>query len=210
MDSFRRLVLSVSLLALIASGLACSSSSSPAPTATTSRYVGTLAGTNVVVGLAVTDGNALLFFCGADATLTTMTHWMRGSAMLGQSFTLSDGVASATVAAAGSASATHLSGTFSVSASAKPVTFSLDLAQGELEGVYTDQLSEGLVTLIVLESGAHASVTAQGAFHDLTAKIEIEQVTPLNPLDLTAKGIAVDILVNGAKQQVFVTPAVGD
>jgi hypothetical protein len=167
-------------------------------------------GTNVLVGLVVTDDTALLFFCGAGATLTTLTHWMRGPATVGQAFTLSDGVASATLAASGSGSATQLSGTFVESMGATPQSFSVGLVTGQtLAGVYTDELSEGLVALIVLQPNAMAAPTAQGAFHDLTAKVTIEQVTPLFPLALTTKGIAVDVLVGGATQQVFLTAAIG-
>ena len=72
-------------LAVAAVILGCSSSSTtPTSSPTTERYVGTMDGTNVLVGLVVTDDTALLFFCGAGATLTTLTHWMRGPATLGK------------------------------------------------------------------------------------------------------------------------------
>ena len=69
---------------------------------------------------------------------------------------------------------------------------------------------------VVLERNYHVfnvifrTTTAQGAFHDQALKDEILQVTPLNPLALTPQGIAADVVVNGATQEVFLTPAVGD
>jgi hypothetical protein len=201
-------------LALVLSVLACSAacgSSSGGPTSTTTRFVGTVDGTNVVVGLVVTDGQALLFFCGKGETLTTLTHWMHGAVTLGQAFELTDGTASATGTATATTSASHLSGTFMESASGKPMTWSADLVTGgTLAGVYTDQLSEGLVALIVLQSSASATPMAQGAFHDVMLKDAILQVTPLAPLALTGGGLAVDVVVSGATKKVFLEPAVED
>jgi hypothetical protein len=206
-----RVALAVALaLAGLACTVSCSSSSGPTVAATV-EYVGTVEGTNVLVGLVVTNGQALLFFCGAGDTLTTLTHWMHGSVTLGKAFALTDGTASATGAASGSLNASHLSGTFTPSASAKPMAWSADFVTGStLAGVYTDQLSAGLVALIVLQAPDAGTTTAQGAFHDLALKDEILQVTPLNPLALTPQGIAADVVVNGATQEVFLTPAVGD
>jgi hypothetical protein len=196
-------------LTVLACTTACSSSSGPT-TAATVEYVGTVEGTNVLVGLVVTNGHALLFFCGAGDTLTTLTHWMHGSVTLGKAFDLTDGTASATGAATG-ANAPHISGTFTASPSAKPMAWSADFVTGStLAGVYTDQLSDGLVALIVLSPPEAGTPTAQGAFHDVALKDEILQVTPLNPLMLTPQGIAADVVVSGATQEVFLTPAVGD
>jgi hypothetical protein len=199
-------------VALVLSVLACSAacgSSGGGPTSTTTRFVGTVDGTNVVVGLVVTDGQALLFFCGKGETLTTLTHWMHGAVTLGQAFELTDGTARATATATPSAS--HLSGTFIASASGKPMTWSADLVTGgTLAGIYTDQLSEGLVALIVLQSSSSATPMAQGAFHDVMLKEAILQVTPLAPLVLTGGSLAVDVVVSGASKKVFLAPAVED
>jgi hypothetical protein len=177
----------------------------------TTTFVGSVDGTNVLVGLVVTNGQALLFFCGAGKTLTTETHWMHGAVTVGQAFNLTDGTASATGAASGGSGATHLTGTLAESASAKPVTWSADLASGgTLAGVYTHQLSEGLVALIVRQPLAKDAPVAQGAFHEIKAKEAILQVTPLSPLAVSAKGLAVDVVVSGLKQEVFLSAAVGD
>jgi hypothetical protein len=203
--SFIRGALALPLLACLAS---CGSSSGP-PVTTTERYVGTVEGSDVVVGLAVTEGKALLFFCGAGEALATSTHWMRGSVTLGQSFQLGDGVATATGAATGSAKPQQISGTYTESASSKPLSWSASLATGAtLAGVYDDQLTEGLVSLIVIQASSKDSPVAQGAFHLTEGMARVLQVTPLSPLALTVKGIEVDVPT--VKDSVFVTPALGD
>jgi hypothetical protein len=191
----------------------CSSSSGGAATTTTTeQFVGTVEGSTDLVGLAVTDGQALLFFCGAGATLTTSTHWMRGAVTVGQAFSLSDTAgASATGDATATVGATHLTGTFKESSSAASTTWSADLVTaGSLAGLYTDPLSEGLVSLIVLPPEASGAPVAQGAFHETALNGDILQVTPIKPLARTAAGVAVDVDVSGATEKVFLTPAVGD
>ena len=177
-----------------------------------STFVGSVEGTNLLVGLVVTNDQALLFFCGAGQTLTTETHWMHGAVTVGQAFNPTDGTASAMAgAASGGSGATHLTGTLMESSSAKPLTWSADLvSSGTLAGVYTHQLSEGLVALIVQQPTANAMAKAQGAFHVLKAKEAILQVTPLSPLMVGEKGLAVDVVVGGVKQEVFLTPASGN
>jgi hypothetical protein len=205
-----RLVLALPVLACVTS---CGSSSAPPspPLATTERYVGTVEGSNALVGLAVTDGKALLFFCGAGSTLTTSTHWLRGSVTLGQSFQLTDGVATATGASTGSSTPQQISGTYTESASGKPLSWSASLVTGDsLAGVYDDQLSEGLVSLIVLQPSSKDAPVAQGAFHVTVGVVAVLEVTPLSPLAQTAKGIEVDVVVSDTKESVFVVPAVGD
>jgi len=196
---------------LLLSSVASCGSSSAAPMGGTSTFVGSVEGTNLLVGLVVTNDEALLFFCGAGKTLATETHWMHGAVTVGQSFNLTDGTATAAGAAAGGSGATHLTGTLMESASAKPLTWSADLVSGgTLAGVYTHQLSEGLVALIVEQPTAKAMPTAQGAFHELKVKEAILQVTPLSPLTVSDKGLAVEVVVSGVKQEVFLSAAVGD
>jgi hypothetical protein len=200
------------VLPLAALSVGCSGSSGgTSPTGTTQQFVGAVEDSNVLVGLVVTDGKALLFFCGKGDTLTTQTHWMHGSVTVGQAFSLTDGTASATGAAVAGDAVTHLSGTFQESASAKSLAWSADLATGsDLAGVYTDQLSQGLVALIVVQPTSSATPTAQGAFHVVTNVEKILQVTPLDPLALTQEGLAVDVVVSGITQKVFLASAVGD
>jgi hypothetical protein len=202
-------VLALSVLACVTS---CgSSSASLPPPATTERYVGTVEGSNVLVGLAVTDGKALLFFCGAGSTLSTTTHWMRGSVTLGQSFKLTDGAATATGASTGSSTPQQIGGTYTESASGKPLSWSASLVTGDtLAGVYEDQLSQGLVSLIVLQASSNDAPVAQGAFHVTVGAAAVLEVTPLSPLAETPKGIEVDVVVSGIKESVFLVPAVGD
>jgi hypothetical protein len=196
-------------LALFA--LSCGSSSGGVTPEATTTFVGTLEGTNALVGLVQTGGQALLFFCGTGQTLTTLTHWMRGPGTVGGTFDLTDGSAKATVAAASGSGATHVSGTFTDGGSGKPVAWSADLVQkGTLAGVYTDSISEGLVALIVLQPDADAKPTAQGAFHEATTKNEILQVTPFAPIARTAKGLPVQVVVSGATEKLFLSPAVGN
>jgi len=197
---------------LAAGAVACGSSSGgPSPSTTTDRFVGTVEGTNVLVGLVVTDGKALLFFCGKGDTLASETHWLRGSVTVGQAFNLTDGTATATGDATSGSGAAHLTGTYKESASADAKSWSVDLTTGSgLSGVYTDQLSQGLVALIVVDPGSGAPPVAQGAFHVVTIKEAILQVTPLNPLSISKEGLAVDVEVSGATEKVFLAPAVGD
>jgi hypothetical protein len=176
-------------------------------TPTTQTFVGRVDGSNAFVGLAITGENANLFFCGAGATLATDTHWIPGTVPSGQTFTFTDGTASAT----GTTHGTYASGTFTPTPSAAPLSWSADLvASGTMAGVYDEQNEQGNAALIVVQPSATAKPVAQGAYLPPRLKGAILQVTPYAPLVVTQQGIAVLVPLGGSNKKWFLPLATGN
>jgi hypothetical protein len=168
-------------LAMVVALSGCSSSSSSGPAVATTQFVGTVNGTNAVVGVVVTGDKALVFFCGTGSTLSTLTHWMHGSITVGQPFTVTD----STATASGTATATGVTGTLSVEDAGPPIMWSASVvASGTAAGVYTDQATQGLADLIVTQPTPSVTAMLQGAFRDSADGI-VFQVMPLDdhPVD---------------------------
>jgi hypothetical protein len=182
---------------------ACGSSKTGGPPpAAPQTYVGTIDKTDAVAGAVAANGSALLFFCGGAQSYATLTHWMRGSVSLDGPFTLTDG----TWTAKGQPGSAGISGTIDPGGGQALLTWSVrPVVSGTLEGLYDAQVDGGLPTLIVTQPTPSATPTGQGAFKLAST---VEQVVPLMPIQWVAdEGIAVDVTVSGAAQQVFVTRA---
>jgi hypothetical protein len=176
-------------------------------TPVTYTFVGTVDGSNAVVGLAVTGNNANLFFCGTGSTLVAQTHWIPGNVTFGQTFTFTDGTATAT----GTAGTTHVSGMFTPTASSQPLMWSADIvAPGTIAGVYDEQNDQGNAALVVLQSDANATPVAQGAYLPMLTPTAVLQVTPYMPLVVTQQGIEVTVPVGGTPTTWYLPPATGD
>lgn len=193
---------------------ACSSSSgSPAaasdagdggglPPAAPQTYVGSIDKTDASAALVAANGSTLLFFCGGPQSVTTLTHWMRGSVAVDGPFMLGDG----TWTASGQPNGSGLSGTIDPGGGQPQLTWSLHpVATGTLEGLYDAQVAGGLPTLIVTQPMSAAQPAGQGAFKLAGT---IEQVVPLMPIAwIAGQGIAVNVTVSGMTQQVFLQRA---
>jgi hypothetical protein len=150
----------------------------------TTTYVGTVDGTDVAVGLVSDGSHVALFFCGGPASFATSTKWFRF-----------DGDASSFTATAddwnavGSASESSASGTVD-RGDGVALSWSASRADdGSLVGLYESNDANGTAGVVV-RSATNATET-QGAFID-EAK-EVEQIIPIFPLDLEAKGLHVTI-----------------
>jgi hypothetical protein len=184
-----------------ASGFGCgSSSSSPGPVGatTTQMFVGTVAGTDALVGLVVTGSKALLFSCGGTNSFSTTTYWFRGTVAPDQAFTLTTSASTAT--GTGTFTATGANGTISPAGGGAPLTWTAAApAMGTLTGVYTEDVAgQGNGYLIVEQPSPSAPAVAVGAFK-LTSTTEFPlQVTPLSPIAMTAKGIEATVVLPGS------------
>jgi hypothetical protein len=197
------ILLATALAGLAASG--CSASSTAPSSQGPQVFVGTVTGTDASVALVLGGGDALFFACGGPTTLTTLTHWFRGSASIGAPFDYTEATSSAT--ATGSATGGMASGTLTPSTGATPVAWSATLAPaGTLTGLYTDDVSgQGVGDLIVQQPTPSDTPAAVGAFR--TVSNTVFQVTPFHPIALTATGILATVTLNGQSQQLSLTAA---
>jgi len=179
------------------------SSSNQGPT---ESFVGTVSGTDAVVGLVVNGDDAFLFFCGGPTTLQSLTHWIHGTVQAGEPFQFTDGV----VTASGSIAGGRASGTLRLSSGGSPEAWSAEApASGTTAGVYAKNIpDEGLADLVVLPASGGEEPTAEGAFR--TTASAIFQVTPLHPLENTSQGVAVNVTFAGSVHEEFLTPATAD
>jgi len=183
------------------------SCSNASPNPITYTYVGTVDGSNAVVGLAVTGSNANLFFCGTGATLSTQTHWIPGTVTFGETFNFTDGTATAT----GTASTTQASGTFTPTPSAQPLSWSANIVvTGTIAGVYDEQNAEGNAALVVLQPTSEATPVGQGGYLPAAVTSAVLQVTPYMPLVLTQQGIEVNVPIGGSSATWFLPAATGN
>ncbi len=177
-----RLFLTASLLLSVSCG------------STTTSYVGTVAGTDIAVGLVSDGSNVALFFCGGPSSFATSTKWFRfaGSA---SSFNATADAWTASGATNGSSA----SGTVD-RGDGTTLSWSAALVDdGSIVGLY-ESIDDTGTAGVVVRSATDAS-EAQGAF--IEKNLTVEQIIPIFPFDLESKGLHVTI----AGQDAFVPRA---
>jgi hypothetical protein len=209
-------VLKFLFLAAVALGFAggCSSSS-PARTSGAADsgespyvYTGQVPGTDVLVAIVATPGHARVYFCGGPSSYATLTHWFAVDLdASGKAVSQFDGGGwSLQMQVEG----TGVVGSMTSSDGATRAFATRAVASGAIAGLYETVAAPcGRIGLIVIQSGAAAMPTGQGACIGLGApsgSSRVLQVNPLRPIVRTPEG-AIAVVVAGTTAEVLALPA---
>ncbi len=177
-----RLILVASLLFSVSCG------------STTTSYVGTVAGTDIAVGLVSDGSNVALFFCGGPSSFATSTKWFRFAGDAASFQATAD-----TWSAVGSTNGSIASGTVNRGDGALLSWSAALVDDASIVGLY-ESIDDTGTAGIVVRSATDAS-QAQGAF--IEKNLTVEQIIPIFPFDLEPNGLHVTI----AGQDAFVPRA---
>jgi hypothetical protein len=153
-------------------------------------FVGTVEGTDAVVGAVTEDGQVTFYLCGGKTTFQPFTRWFSGAAAADGAFSLASTRNGTTFGLTGSLAAgsgTITTGTQTLSWSAGPVS-------GEMDGLYAAMNGSCRIGAVV--GDLHGAGTAlQGVWCEENAGNQDEylQVTPITPIALTDQGIHVQV-----------------
>ena len=195
-------------LALVMPTLACDAyepepQPEPEPAALEARVlVGTVEGTDLVLGALLDGDTVAIYQCGGDTTFASHTRWFRGLVGFGDEadpdeFELVEG----DMTLVGLRTTDGLEGEL-VEPDGSRHPFVLDpVGDDDEPGVYV-AVHDGLTTGIVVRRDGDSTV-AQGASCD--AQDECSQVIILPPLDLTTRSFPVQVEVDGSLVDVEVS-----
>lgn len=153
-------------------------------------YVGTVAESDAVVA-AVTDGEEVaLYLCGGPETVATHTRWFKGKLDERGAFSMAkDGFTASGDLAAGTGTVTTAEGV--------TLTWSMRPSEGAIEGLYAT-VDEGCRTgAVAADFDGDGVVDLQGAWCD--AESRFAQVTPITPIAVTDRGMAVSVAIFPSK-----------
>jgi hypothetical protein len=183
------------LISLLAAGCALGDEGSSPPSA-----VGTLVGTDAVVGASTAGGLVTFYVCGGAGSIDTATRWFVGAGDASGAFTLKrDGWTVTGDLGQGSGEVTSPEGE-TRAWNTHPATPST------LEGLYSTMDSGCRTGAVILQPDASAPPRLQGAWCDDGG--QFAQVTPILPVALTEKGVGIRVLGTASKKDLFVEPVV--
>ncbi len=162
--------------------------------------VGTVAGTDAVVGASTEGGLVTFYLCGGPSSYDTATRWFVGAGDASGAFTLKrDGWTVTGDLGQGSGEVTSPDGETRAWRT-HPAT------PGTLEGLYATVDSGCRTGAVILQPDASAEPRLQGAWCDDSG--QFAQVTPILPVALTAQGVGIRVLGASSKKDLFVEPVV--
>lgn len=162
--------------------------------------VGTLVGSDAVVGASTYAGLITFYVCGGPESLDSATRWFVGQGDASGAFTLSrDGwtVRGDLGQGAGELSSPEGETRAWTTHAATP---------GTLEGLYATVDSGCRTGAVILQPDASSAPRLQGAWCDEEGRVA--QVTPILPVALTERGVAVRVLGSSTTRDLFVEPVV--
>jgi hypothetical protein len=135
---------------------------------------------------AVSDGeHVVLYVCGGESSFASLTHWFQGPLGPDGTFSLRSGA----FTAQGDLASGHGGLT---SDTGGPLSFSLAPAADPLEGLYATMDGSCRTGAVVGGFGEAGALALQGVWCD--GEGDYAQVTPLQPMVLTERGIGVTVL----------------
>jgi hypothetical protein len=151
--------------------------------------VGTLAGTDAVVGIVSRGSHVSFYLCGGASTYGTLTHWFGGTLTNGSLHaTTTDGP---TLTLDGTLDADGVTGTLTISGGEVRTWTAHPVNTGTLEGLYAT-IDDGCRTgVVVTQSSAAQPPSVQGTW--CNAADEHLQVTPMHPVQLVDGALAVQV-----------------
>ncbi len=169
---------------------------------------GVASGTDAVVGASASADRITVYLCGGEADVATRTHWFEGAIQSSGAIAIDtgdgwrlEGVADGE----GARGVVHTPDGDLLHWSARPVE------PGTVAGLYS-VVSEGCRTgVVVTQGGADAEPRAQGAWcsgagAQAGAKDIFEQVTPIFPIALQARGIHINVRAPGEMLDLYAAP----
>ena len=153
-------------------------------------YVGSVEGTDAVVGAVTEDGKATFYLCGGATTFQSFTRWFSGAEGADGALSLEstrDGTTFGLTGSLAAGSGTITTGTQTLSWRAEPAT-------GDMNGLYAAMNGSCRIGAVV--GDLHGKGTAlQGVWCEEKAGNEdvYLQVTPITPIALTPEGIEVQV-----------------
>ena len=166
-------------------------------------YVGTVQGTDAVIGAVEEDGRAVFYLCGGPTTYQSFTRWFSGATGGDGALSLSsarDGTTFGLTGSLAAGSGTITTGTETLSWSASP-------ASGATDGLYAAMNGSCRIGAVV--GDLHGAGTAlQGVWcEEKSGDVDVYlQVTPITPVTVTAQGIEVEVHGLPAPGTVYVEP----
>ena len=187
--------------AFAASLAACGSSSGSAPAApvaSTRVLIGQVDGSDVRVGIVATEHSARVYFCGGDATFTTMTHWFPSVPFGTSGADLAPPGPTAGWSIAGQVDELVASGMVTPAGGAALPFHAALVAAGTIAGLYEATGPCGKVGVIVAQATAGDEPVGQGACVPAAGTASPEQVNPIRPIQRAADG-TIAVVVDGAQ-----------
>jgi hypothetical protein len=166
-------------------------------------FVGSVEGTDAVVGAVTEDGRATFYLCGGETTYQPFTRWFSGATGADGALSLEstrDGTTFGLTGSLASGAGTITTGTETLRWSAEP-------ASGAMSGLYAAMNGSCRIGAVV--GDLHGQGTAlQGVWCDEQAddtNIYL-QVTPITPIALTSQGIQVEVEGLPTAEKLYVEP----
>ncbi|APR87630.1 hypothetical protein A7982_12979 [Minicystis rosea] len=153
-------------------------------------YVGTVAGSDAVVGLVGDGEHVQLYLCGGATSYAELTRWFQGPIAADGTFSIESGGFVAT------GSLTTGKGEVKTE-SGELLSWSVARADGELSGLYAAMDGSCRTGVVVGDFDGDGSIDVQGTW--CNGKDLFAQVTPLTPIAITDRGIRVRVDVDPPK-----------
>lgn len=183
------------LISLLAGGCALGDAGASPPSA-----VGTVVGTDAVVGASTEGGLITFYLCGGPSSVATSTHWFVGTGDASGAFTLKrEGWTVSGDLGQGAGEVTSPEGE-TRAWSMHPAT------PGTLEGLYSTLDSGCRTGAVILQPDAASEPRLQGAWCNDGG--QFAQVTPILPVALTERGVGIRVLGGSSKKDLFVEPVI--
>lgn len=153
-------------------------------------YVGSVAQSDAVIA-AVTDGDEVaVYLCGGPETFDTYTRWFKGTVDARGAFSIKkDGFVAAGDLTAGTGTVTTADGT--------KLSWSMRPTEGAVEGLYATVDSGCRTGAVAADFDGDGVIEVQGAWCD--AESRFAQVTPIMPIAVTDRGLALSVLIAPVK-----------
>jgi hypothetical protein len=164
-------------------------------------FTGTVADTDVRVGVVASGRHARLYFCGTGSSLSPWTRWLSAD----RSDTGAISFPSDGWELSGSLQGTVLDGTVAPAAAELHRFHAVAARAGSLFGLYEADAPCGKVGLIVGAGGTPDAPSAQGACSGANPESD-RQVIPIMPIARTSSG-TIGVTVAGDAQVLQVAPA---
>lgn len=163
-------------------------------------WVARVQGADAWLGVKVEGEDASAFVCGGVDNLATHTRWMYGEPDGDEVTFEQDGVR-----LDAHLEVSSVTGNLTVQGQLFPIDMHLSVAK-DLEGVYTGLDAGCRAGLIIVAPNEEGQSTARGAWCDDLG--HMAQVTPVQPIELTEQGIAVEADTAIGFRNFFVEPVV--
>lgn len=163
-------------------------------------WVARVQGVDAWLGVKIEAEHASAFLCGGVDNLVTHTRWMYGEPDGDEVSFEQNGVRLDAVVEVSS-----VTGNLTVQGQVFPIDMHLAVAK-DLEGVYAGLDAGCRAGLIIVAPNEEGQSTARGAWCDDVG--HVAQVTPVQPIELTDRGIAVEADTAIGFRNFFVEPVV--